>query len=219
MSKVWLSHNVMSSNRFSKMNLRPVLGPIIWDFCVICSFSIIHRVWYIKYHFFQSCLEFSKIAKQKTFAFSSTLWITGSDKLWGRLATQFFPLFFGSQDIWVMPVWTDHFRGIPYLGRHLETTYGEKHQRQDRQNWHLNLTFQDTCVTCRAAFTILAMFLCYLYNIFNCIVEHEDNDQLEDHNGEFTEKEWVRGRLDWITLLPLQDSTKGTSTKSLKIQI
>ena len=127
--------------------------------------------------------------------------------------------FFGSQDIWVMPVWTDHFRGIPYLGRHLETTYGEKHQRQDRQNWHLNLTFQDTCVTCRAAFTILAMFLCYLYNIFNCIVEHEDNDQLEDHNGEFTEKKCVRGRLDWITLLPLQDSTKGTSTKSLKIQI
>ena len=143
----------------------------------------------------------------------------GRDKLWGRLATQFFPLFFGSQDIWVMPVWTDHFRGIPYLGRHLETTYGEKHQRQDRQNWHLNLTFQDTCVTCRAAFTILAMFLCYLYNIFNCIVEHEDNDQLEDHNGEFTEKKCVRGRLDWITLLPLQDSTKGTSTKSLKIQI
>ena len=91
--------------------------------------------------------------------------------------------------------------------------------RQDRQNWHLNLTFQDTCVTCRAAFTILAMFLCYLYNIFNCIVEHEDNDQLEDHNGEFTEKKCVRGRLDWITLLPLQDSTKGTSTKSLKIQI
>ena len=81
------------------------------------------------------------------------------------------------------------------------------------------LDFQDTCVTCRAAFTILAMFLCYLYNIFNCIVEHEDNDQLEDHNGGFTEKKCVRGRLDWITLLPLQDSTKGTSTKSLKIQI
>ena len=143
---------------------------------------------------------------------------TDQGGMWGRLATQFFP-FFGSQDIWVMPVWTDHFWGIPYFGRHLEITSGEEHQRQDRQNWHVNLTFQDTCVTCRAAFTILAMFLCYLYNIFNCIVEHEDNDQLEDHNGEFTEKKCVRGRLDWITLLPLQDSTKGASTKSLKIQI
>ena len=149
---------------------------------------------------------------------NSSFYRPGRDELWGRLATQFFP-FFGSQDIWVMPVWTDHFWGIPYFGRHLEITSGEEHQRQDRQNWHVNLTFQDTCVTCRAAFTILVMFLCYLYNIFNCIVEHEDNDQLEDHNGEFTEKKCVRGRLDWITLLPLQDSTKGASTKSLKIQI
>ena len=53
-----------------------------------------------------------------------------------------FSFFFGSQDIWIMPVWRAHFWGFPYLGRHMETTSGEKNQRQDRQKWHLNLTFR-----------------------------------------------------------------------------
>ena len=35
-----------------------------------------------------------------------------------------------------------------------------------------------------------------------CPVEQGDNDPFENHNGEFTAKKCVRGRLDWIRFVP-----------------
>ena len=55
------------------------------------------------------------------------------------------------------------------------------------------------CICIQVCFCICASNHCII-----CPVEQGDNDQFENHNGEFTEKKCVRGRLDWIRFLPHQ---------------